>query len=158
MRGMGIFRFAAENWFDFLSTIGIVGSLLFTAHSLRSETKTRRIANLLTLTTNHREIWKEFYELPELKRVLDPASDMKKRPVTSAEEMFVKFIILHLSSAYYAMNDELLMKLDGVRMDACAFFSLPIPSAVWEKLKVFQNEDFVAFVDGCKLGGQNSSC
>jgi hypothetical protein len=151
MGNMGFLAWAAENWFDILSSIGIVGSLCFTAVSLRSETKTRKIANLLALTTSHREIWKEFYDRPELSRVLDPSADLHKQSVTLGEEEFVKFVILHLSSAFYAMNDELVMKLEGVRKDACEFFSLPIPRAIWEKLKVYQNDDFVAFVEECRL-------
>ena len=47
---MGIWGWLAENSFNLLSAVGIIGGLCFTAHSLRSETKTRRIANLLALT------------------------------------------------------------------------------------------------------------
>ncbi len=53
---MGILRWLAENWFTLLNVIGIVGGLFFTGHSLRSETKTRRVANLLSLTQAHRDI------------------------------------------------------------------------------------------------------
>lgn len=155
MGDMELSRWAAENWFNILNAVGIIGGLLFTAHSLRSETRTRKVANLLTITENHREIWKEFYRRPELARVLDPSSDTAKQAITPAEEEFVKFVILHLSSVYYAMKDELLLKLEGVRRDACSFFSLPIPKVVWEKLKFFQNDDFVAFVEECRLGGQS---
>jgi hypothetical protein len=28
--------------------------------------------------------------------------------------------------------------------------SLPIPRAIWEKVKVVQNDDFVAFVESCR--------
>lgn len=141
---------AVENWFEILSAAGIIGGLLFTAVSLRSDRKARKAENLITLTTNHREIWREFYRRPELERVLNPGSDLAKQPVTAAEEEFVKFVILHLASVYYAMRDELVMKLDGVRHDAGVFFSLPLPKAVWEKTKAFQNEDFVAFVETCR--------
>src|SRR4051794_7017954 len=94
-------RWIADNWFDILSAVGIIGGLCFTAFSLRSETKTRRVANLLAVTANHREIWREFYRRPELSRVLDPSSDVATQGLTAAEEEFVKFVILHLSSVYY---------------------------------------------------------
>lgn len=149
-------RWVAENWFEILSAVGIVGGLFFTAVALRSDARTRRIANLLTITTNHREIWKELYGRPELARVLDPSADLSKKPINTQEQEFVKFVILHLSSVYYAMRDELLMKLEGVRRDAGLFFSLPIPQAVWEKIKYFQNDDFVAFVEECRRGGPRS--
>ncbi len=144
----------AANWFTILSAVGIVGSLVFTAHSLRVETRTKRIANLLTITTNHREIWKEFVHRPELSRVLNASADLRKRAVTPPEEEFVNFVILHMSSVYYAMRDEMVIKLTGLRRDVKHFLSLPIPKAVWEKTKFFQNDDFVAFVEECRRGGQ----
>ena len=143
-------RWFVENWFELLSAVGIIGSLLFTATALRSDTKTRRIAHLLTVTTNHREIWKELYRHPQLARILKPSIDLARQPITAEEEQFVKFVILHLSSMYYAMRDELVIKLEGARRDAGLFFSLPIPQAIWEKIKVFQNDDFVAFVEECR--------
>lgn len=136
-----------QNWFDILSAVGIIGGLFFTAISLRSETKTREIANLLTVTTNHREIWKEFFRQPELSRVLDASVDLATEPITHLEREFVNFVILHLSSVYYAMKDDVIIRLDGLRKDAGSFLSLPIPQAIWEKTKVFQNKDFVVFVE-----------
>jgi len=38
------------HWLDLLNAVGVVASLLFTAFSIREETKTRRVGNLLTLT------------------------------------------------------------------------------------------------------------
>lgn len=137
----------AENWFDLFSSIGIVASLLFTGVSLHSETKTRRVANLLAITGNYAAIWKEFLKQPGLARVLDPAADVVNTPVTPEEERFVLMVIHHTNSAYYAMHDELLMKLEGSRRDIGEFFSLPIPKAVWTKTKLLQNQAFAAFID-----------
>lgn len=39
------------------------------------------------------------------------------------------------------------VKLEGMQKDIKAFFSLPIPKAVWEQVKPFQDEDFVEFVE-----------
>lgn len=140
-----------ENWFDCLSAFGIVASLLFTATSLRSETKTRRIANLLAITANHREIWRHFLDhTPELARVLDQSADLKKQPVTQAEEIFVNLVVLHVSSVFYAMNDELVIKVEGFRCDIAQFFSAPIPAAIWKKMKHLQNDQLVAFIELCR--------
>ena len=136
-----------ENWFNLFSSLGIIGGLWFTAVSLRSETKTRRIANLLAITANYREVWKEFFRSPELTRVIDPAADVAKQPVTPEEEMFVGLIISQMSSVYYATKDELLIKLEGSRRDMKLFFSLPVPKAVWTKSKLLQNQDFAAFIE-----------
>src|SRR5258708_31217460 len=103
MGDMEVFHWVVEKGFDIISAIGIIGGVIFTAVSLRSETKTRKIANLLTITTNHREIWKEFFPRPELARVLDAFADVKKQPITPEEKEFVNFVILHLSSVYYAL-------------------------------------------------------
>jgi hypothetical protein len=138
-----------QNWFNLISVAGIIGGLYFTAFSLRSETKTRRIANLLTITANHREIWKEFANNPQFKRVLDASTNLVKQPVTADEEIFVNLVLLHVSSVYYAMKDQLVVKLEGLRRDVSQFLALPIPRAIWQKSKLVQNDDFVAFVESC---------
>jgi hypothetical protein len=140
----------SENWFNLLSSAGIVGSLIFNAISLRSQTKTQRIANLLIITQNHRELWKEFFKRPELARVLDDSPDLPKYHITRDEEIFVNLVILQTNSVYYATKDELTIKLEGLRRDVWWFFSLPIPRIIWEKSKVLQNDDFVAFVESCR--------
>src|ERR1700729_1767635 len=98
---MGGLQWLAQNWVIALNAVGVIGGLFFTAISFRSETKTRRVANLLTITTNHREIWNEFSIRPELRRVLNPLADIAKNPITREEEEFVNMVILHVSSVHY---------------------------------------------------------
>lgn len=138
-----------QNWLTTLNAVGIVGGLLFTAFSLHSEAETRRVANLLTITTNHRNVWKEFFERPELKRVLESAPNFNNQAVTAEETVFVNMVILHTSSVFEALKDQLLSKQEGFRKDVAFFFALPIPNAVWQKTKLLQNSDFVAFVEEC---------
>ncbi len=140
-------QWLTDNWVNLFSTVGIVGSLLFTAVSFRSETKTRRIANLLTITANYREIWKAFLNTPSLARVIDPSADVSKEPVTPAEELFVGLIVSHINTVFYATNDELVVEWQGLRRDVRSFFSRPIPKAVWSKTKLLQNQDFAAFIE-----------
>ena len=147
---MGSLRWLTDNWFTLLNAVGIIGGLLFTGHSLHSETKTRRIANLLSLTQGHREIWKEVLDHPQLSRVLDPAADISSRPVSDEEEIFVNLVIQHLSVVFHAMRDELTIKPEGLRRDVWWFFSLPIPRTVWEEYKVLQNDKFAAYVEACR--------
>jgi len=136
-----------EHWFDLISTVGIVGSLWIAIITIREEGETRRVTNFLTITGNYREIWKEFLNQPKLARVLDTAADVEHQPVTPEEELFVNMVIHHVSTTYYAMNDELLMKLEGAHLDIAQFFSRPVPKAVWAKTKLLQNRDFAAFID-----------
>jgi hypothetical protein len=144
---MGIGEWLSQNFFNLFSAVGIIGGLWFTAVSLRSETKTRRIANLLTVTANYREIWKGYYGNPQLARVLDSSANVKEKPVTPEEELFVGQIIFHISNVFYAMKNDLFIAQDGSRRDIAQFFSLPVPKAVWTKTKLLQNQDFAAFID-----------
>jgi hypothetical protein len=144
---MGVLEWISQNWFNLFSSAGIIGGLWLTAVSLRSETKTRRIANLLTITANHREVWKELFTSPELARVIDPAVNLVKNPVTPAEKYFVSMIISHTSSVYEALKDELVTEQEGLRRDVKVFFSMPIPKAVWNNTKLLQNQDFAAFIE-----------
>ena len=147
---MGGFRWIAENWVTALNAVGVVGGLFFTASSSRSEERTRRVANLLTITKNHREIWSDFYSTPELARVLAPTPDLVHEPITRQEEIFVNLVILHLSSVFHALQDELLAHQEGLRRDVAGFFSLPIPIVVWERSRALQNDAFVIFVERCR--------
>lgn len=146
---MGIEGWLTQNWFDLLSAVGIVASLLFTAVSLHSETKTRRVANLLALTQNHRELWRGFYQNADLTRVWDSLADTQVNPPTLAEQEFVNVVIHHLSSVYRATRYDLTVKPEGMARDVRAFFSLPIPKDVWERMKSFHDADFVTFVENC---------
>ncbi len=150
MGDMGSLRWLTENWFTLLNAVGVIGGLLFTGVSLRSETKTRRIANLLSLTEGHREIWKQVFTHSQLGRVLDATADTSARPMTREEEIFVNLVIQHLSVVFHALRDELTIKPEGLRRDVWWFFSLPIPRAVWDKMKVLQNDKFVSYVESCR--------
>src|SRR6266498_5237133 len=143
---MGIFHWVSDNWFSLIQTLGIIAGLVFTAASFRVDAKTRQISNLLTITGQHREIWKEFYRRPELSRVLEHEPDLEARPLSNDEELFVRLLILHLSSTFEATRDDLYLKPEGLERDVQFFFSLPIPKTVWNKFKVFQNSRFVQFI------------
>jgi hypothetical protein len=147
MDGMG--GWILQNWFSIFSAAGIIASLLFTAVSLRSEEKTRRIANLLTLTQSHRELWSQLFKDPNLDRVLDASADLARTPLKNEESLYVNLVIQHVASAYQAVKSGLIIKPEGLKQDVGWFFSLPIPLKIWEKLKPLQNEDFVEFVDRC---------
>src|SRR4051794_21584651 len=109
---MDVFPWTTGNWMGLLNAVGVVVGRFVTAFALRSETKTRRIANLLAITQSHRELWKEFLGRPELARVLVASVDLAKQPITREEEIFVNLVILHISSVYYATKNGLVIKLD----------------------------------------------
>ena len=155
---MGFLQWAITNWFDLVQTGGIVAGLFFTAASLRLDAKARRVGNLMAITKNHREIWSQIYERPELARVTNSASNLEEKAMTSEEDLFVRLLILHLNSVYHGLRAGLLLNLDGLARDVRWFFSLPIPMAVWRKMRPVQDADFVRFVElgVTETAGQNS--
>src|SRR5438034_8286191 len=114
---MGISAWLTGNWFDLLQSLGIIGGFVISTWSLRSETKTRRVNNLLAITKGHRDVWTEFYRRPELKRVLAERADLNRDVITDAERDFVTVVILHLNCVFYARKSGLLFKLEGLRRD-----------------------------------------
>jgi hypothetical protein len=137
----------AEHWFDLAQTTGIVGGLLFTAHAIRRDEKARTITNTIAVNEQYSRIWHEFYERPELARILKKNVDLNKQPVSNDEALFVKTLLLHLDVVRRTIKAGLFVKIQGLQKDIRDFFTLPIPKAVWEKIKPFQDGDFVAFVE-----------
>src|ERR1039457_1999047 len=144
---MGFNEWIGHNWLALIQTGALAGGLLFTGIAVLLDARARRIGNLIQLTQQHRDLWERLYIQPDLARILDPAADPARSPVTAQEETFVIFLILHLSNTYYAMRAGFFQKLRGLRKDIERFFSLPIPRAVWEKVKDLQEEAFVQFVE-----------
>jgi len=59
---MGEFAaFLEANWFNVVQSVGIVASLLFTAITLRQESKSKMMTALLALEEQHRELWSELH-------------------------------------------------------------------------------------------------
>ena len=57
-------------------------------------------------------------------------------------------LTLHLSATYHAMENNVLIRPEGVRPAGRCFFSRPVLAAVWAGLKRFQDAAFVRFVEG----------
>jgi hypothetical protein len=73
--------------------------------------------------------------------------DLDELPVTTREWVFVKMLILHLDNVRRAMNVGMFVKLQGLQKDIQEFFALPIPKAVWKRLRPFQEEGLVALIE-----------
>jgi hypothetical protein len=144
---MGFNEWILQNVLTLIQTVLLAAGLSFTGVAVLLDARARRVGNLIQLTQQHRDLWERLYVQPELARILDPAADPSRSPVTAEEEMFVIFLILHLSNTYYAIRAGFLRKLRGLHKDIEQFFSLPIPHTVWEKVKDLQDESFVRFVE-----------
>jgi hypothetical protein len=144
---MGILGWAEQSWFQFLRTTSLLVGFFTAIHSVRTDTKERKIGNLFALTNAHREIWSRLYERKELSRVLRVSVNLQRDPVTAEEELFVHTLILHLRTAFKARKLGMQFDDDAVSADIRQFLNRSIPRAVWEKSKVFQDADFVRFVE-----------
>ena len=143
---MNVFIFLAKHLRDLLEIAGIVGGLVFTALSFRYDARTRKVETLLSLTAEHRAIWKELYGKPELQRVIDKNLDSRVRP-TEAETVFIHSIIQQAHCVFRAGQLGALMSLKGVAKDLGQFFSLPLPAKVWSEARQFHDPDFVTFIE-----------
>jgi hypothetical protein len=144
---MEAYAWLGENWLDVVQTFGIVTAFFFTLVTIRREGQARRLNTLLELGKQHGAIWKELAEYPELRRVLDDSAALHRAPVTPEERRFVISLILHLNGVHQAINSGMFIRLEGLQPDIRQFFSRPIPNAVWQSVKPFQNKDFVVFVE-----------
>ena len=107
------------------------------------------ITKTIAVNGQYSQIWHEFYERPELARILKKGVDLNKQPISNDEALFVKTLFLHLDVVRRTMKAGIFVKIQGLQKDIRDFFTLPIPKAMWEKIKPFQDRDFVAFVESC---------
>jgi len=147
MFGMGVLDWLSHNWFTLLQSLGIVGGLFFTGTALMIDARVRRVGNSFEITKQHREIWSHLFSKPSLARVLDASADVARQPITQEEELFVQMLLLHLANAHQASNARMVVAPQGLQADVAAFFSLPIPNAVWQTNQIFQDSEFVEFVE-----------
>ena len=140
-------RWMSQHGFDLLSAAGIVSGFLFTSASFRADTRSRRLANLITLTQQHRDIWEKALQKPHLHRVIDPKAELGTTPITPEESQFVVLLILHLYCWFRVLQYRDVRGVEGLSRDIKSFFSLPIPLRIWEEKQSYYDQDFVAFVD-----------
>ena len=151
---MGVFDWIAQHS-DLLQNLGIIVGFVFTAHSVRKESEARKISNMVSVAQHHYAIWKQLYERPELSRIMDRGADLGTKPLTNEELLFVTSLIQHLDMVRRMIKAKMFVKLEGLQTDIKEFFSLPIPKAVWETMKPFQDKAFIRFV-GKILRAQDS--
>jgi hypothetical protein len=144
----------AGNWVDLLQSAGIVANLFLSLWVMRREAHSQRASNIIRLTEQHRDLWKELFARPSLSRVLKKKADLARDPLTDDESVFVGLLVLHLNSTYVAIEAGIIKRPDGLAPDIRGFFSLPVPNAVWKKTRHLHDADFVAFVEA-QLGGVN---
>lgn len=136
-----------DNWFTALQTLALLASFSFTTISLRRDERSRRVENIFRLTAHHRDLWSQVFQEPQLRRVFSPTPDLVATPVTEDEVLFVSFLVLHLNTAFQAIEKKLMDAPEGLGADIRTFFSHPIPRAVWDQLRPLQDTAFIDFVE-----------
>lgn len=147
-----VFVWLKENWFSLSQVCGIVAGMLFTALTIRQESRRKKIGDLLTLNQQHQELWKEIQNSPALQRLLAPNADLVAEPVGIAEEEFLNRAFVHFYVGWLLIGSGALIRMDVFAKDVRAFFSLPVPQAVWDQTKAHRDVRFVRFVDGVLRG------
>lgn len=135
------------HWFDLLQTAGIVGGLFFTAHAAYKDEQARKIGNLIALNERHDYIWSKFFERPQLARILEIDVDLVRQPISGEEWLFTKMLLIHLDTVRRAAKAGMLIEINGIKRDIREFLKLPIPKAVWERIKPFQDPTFVKLIE-----------
>ena len=136
-----------ENWFSLLQSVGIGGSLLFTAFALRKDLQAKRVSEYLTLASQHRRLWSNLHRRPGLAQVLAPERDLATQPVTNEEWLFLELVFVHFHTGWLLAREGSLTPMSVLAMDAGEFFQLPAPARVWEKVKTAKEPEFVRFID-----------
>jgi hypothetical protein len=140
------------HWLHYLDAFeGLIVTLglLLTAYTIHKDERARRIANLLAIHERYDHLWSRLFTNPELQRILKKDVDVNRQPVSDEEALFVKMLFLHLDTVRRATREGMFVKLQGLKADVKDFMALPIPKLVWEQMKPFQDNEFVAFVEGC---------
>ncbi|MBU6402323.1 MAG: hypothetical protein KGS61_18555, partial [Verrucomicrobia bacterium] len=135
MEGMGAADWLSQNWFAVVQTGAVLAALAFTGVGFFFDARSHRVGNLIRLTDRHRELWERVYSDPKLARILEPKADLDRDPVTAAEELFMIFFILHLANTFYTVRSGFLKQPEGLTRDVQLVLALPIPMAVWRKVR-----------------------
>lgn len=149
MGDMSVIDWIGRNWFALIQSGGIIFAVAGVALGFFFDARARQVANLIHLTDRHRQLWERMYSDPKLSRILDPTAQPDRFPLTREEELFVIFLILHLANSYYTVRSGFLKQPQGLARDIRLFFALPIPMAVWRKVRDLQDREFVRFVEDC---------
>lgn len=138
-----------ENWFPLMQSAGIVAGLLLPVVALRRDAAGRRTANLLALGQQHRELWTQAVERPELCRIFRDSVDLLTQPVTPPEFEFMNMVIHHFNTGWELAKQGEVLTLETMSLDVATFFCLPIPKSVWKETRDRRDPQFVAFIEEC---------
>ncbi len=125
---------------------GIIGGLLYTGLSLRIDARVRRAQTIIEITKQHRDIWSQFLDKPQLKQIFNRNRDMATHPLADEEVHFVNFLFHHLRATFYARSAGIFIQPEGLKQDIREFFSYPAVASVWNSVQQASDDAFASFV------------
>lgn len=140
-------EFLRDNWFDLFQSIFIIASFMLAAMAWRSDKISRKSDTHLKVGESYKGLWDAFLENEEFRRITDPTVDLKENPVTEAERVLVRQLIVHLHGVFVAQKLNQIETVEGMDADVKNFYSKPIPKAVWRSVRSRQNADFRNYMD-----------
>src|SRR3954468_16019751 len=141
---MGFLHWLQENWLDLFQTAAIVSGFVAMSRDRRKE----KVQNRIYFTERHGNLSRREVYDPKLTRVSQPVIELKASPLTPFEENHVRQKFHHLAATYYATKNGVYTQPTALPEDIRSYIALPIPKAVWRKMKKFLDPDFVRFVEG----------
>ena len=136
-----------DNWKDVLTVVAsIVGVCIGVAAFHRNRSRDDK-EDQNALSKAHDTLWSNVRDKPELSRVLLTEVDLKRKPLTVQEEVFLNEVFLHFERGWQAAKENKVLTMAAYTADVRGFFVLPLPRAAWEKRKAFRNPKFVQFVE-----------
>jgi hypothetical protein len=126
-------------------------TLAVAVSALRSSERATKGSTVLALAAGNREIWNQLIANPKLQNVnrLQISADEKLR---DEERRFVMEVINHGAVSFELAQMGSVNSQQGFRRDVYDTLKRPVFKAVWNEVKIFQNADFVTFIDSCVAG------
>lgn len=136
-----------KTWFDLVQTTAILFTIISGVYALREDKRSRKLGNVISLTANHRELWSLMIQCPKLTRIFSSKVDVVKHPPTSMEEAFVTAVILQTRTVLTARELKLEMGDENLEADVGDFFQNKVPFAIWQRIREYQGEKLIRFID-----------
>ena len=134
------------NWLTLIQTIAIVSALVVNIIVVIKQINQTKIDVLLKITNAHRDLWSNIYKSPKLKRIFKSNVNLKVKPITEEEAMFVNMLFAHMNASVQSVKYGTVFNFDGMEEDFKNILSYPIPNLIWNKNKGYYDKIFVEFI------------
>jgi hypothetical protein len=136
----------------------IVGGLLFTVIQLRRTAKAARVANLLALTKNHRELWSILLNDPQLRQILFSTREVgSTHDLSSEERLLVNFFLLHMATSFELQRARMITRNRATAADMADIICLPAFRVVWQEHSRYHPRRFQRYIERAIARRENGS-